>query len=146
MPVLTSHEGDSIPRALEHIYQSSHLNIKENVNSYGSQMLLTATLYHRLGIPHLSNVHCELLLDCYSYSCPIEERLRAIGRRAFVTSQRGRYDEAISILEAVDTSVHKSLKFNHFLVFCIGLIKLRRAIRRYFTQLSILLIGAYMCR
>ncbi|KAF5850688.1 hypothetical protein GGP41_010352 [Bipolaris sorokiniana] len=122
--------GDSIPRALEHIYQSSHLNIKENVNSYGSQMLLIGTLYNRLGIPHLSNVHCELLLDCYSHSCPIEERLRAIGRRAFIISQSGNYDEAISILESVDTSVHKSLKFNQFLVLCIGLIKLRKAIRR----------------
>ncbi|OWY42017.1 anaphase-promoting complex protein [Alternaria alternata] len=122
--------GDSIPRALEHIYQSSHLNIKENVNSYGSQMLLTATLYQRLGIPHLANIHCDLLLDCYSHSCPIEERLRAIGRRAFVISQSGRYDEAIKMLEAVDPSVYKSLKFHQFLVLCIGLIKLRRAIRR----------------
>jgi len=46
-------------------------------------------------------------------------------------SQRGRYDEAISILEAVDPSVHKSLKFHQYLVLCIGLIKLKRAIRRY---------------
>ncbi|RAR15443.1 anaphase-promoting complex protein [Stemphylium lycopersici] len=122
--------GDSIPRALEHIYQSSHLNIKEIINSYGSQMLLTAVLYNRLGIPHLSNVHCELLLDCYSHSCPVEERLRAIGRRAFITSQSGRYDEAIAMLEAIDPSIRKSLKFHQFLVLCIGLIKLRRAIRR----------------
>ena len=93
-------------------------------------MLLTATLYQRLGIPHLANIHCDLLLDCYSHSCPIEERLRAIGRRAFVISQSGRYDEAIKMLEAVDASVYKSLKFHQFLVLCIGLIKLRRAIRR----------------
>ncbi|KAH6877848.1 anaphase-promoting complex subunit 5-domain-containing protein [Alternaria rosae] len=122
--------GDSIPRALEYIYQSSHLNIKENVNSYGSQMLLTGTFYQRLGIPHLANIHCELLLDCYSHSCPVEERLRAIGRRAFVTSQSGRYGEAIMMLEAVDSSAYKSLKFYQFLILCIGLIKLRRAIRR----------------
>jgi anaphase-promoting complex subunit 5 len=132
---LTNLQGDSIPRALEHIYQSSHLNIKENINSYGSQMLLTATLYQRLGIPHLANTHCELLLDCYSHSCPIEERLRAIGRRAFVLSQGGNYDEAIIMLEAIEPSVYKSLKFHQFLVLCIGLIKLRRAIHRYcFTQ------------
>lgn len=140
--MLTSYKGDSIPRALEHIYQSSHLNIKENVNSYGSQMLLTAALYHRLGLPHLSNVHCELLLDCYVHSCPIEERLRAIGRNAFVISQSGRYDEAISMLEAVDMSVHKSLKFNQFLVLCIGLIKLRKAIRRYLFKTSIHVVNA----
>jgi anaphase-promoting complex subunit 5 len=96
-------------------------------------MLLTATLYQRLGIPHLANVHCELVLDCYSHSCPIEERLRAIGRRAFVTSQSGRYDEAITMLEAIDPSVYKSLKFYQYLILCIGLIKLRRAIRRYYS-------------
>jgi anaphase-promoting complex subunit 5 len=93
-------------------------------------MLLTSTLYSRLGIPHLANVHYELLLDCYSHSCPIDERIRAIGRRAFIISQSGRYDEAIRILEAIDASVHKSLKFHQYLVLCIGLIKLRRAIRR----------------
>lgn len=105
-------------------------------------MLLTAALYHRLGLPHLSNVHCELLLDCYVHSCPIEERLRAIGRKAFVISQSGRYDEAISMLEAVDSSVHKSLKFNQFLVLCIGLIKLRKAIRRYLSKTSIHVMNA----
>ncbi|KAF1830174.1 hypothetical protein BDW02DRAFT_559627 [Decorospora gaudefroyi] len=121
--------GDSIPRALEHIYQSSHLNIKENINSYGSQMLLTSILYTRLGIPHLANAHCELLLDCYSHTCSLEERIRAIGRRAFIVSQTGRYDEAISTLEAVDPSMHRSLKFHQYLVLCIGILKLRRAIR-----------------
>ncbi|KAF1841444.1 uncharacterized protein K460DRAFT_379524 [Cucurbitaria berberidis CBS 394.84] len=122
--------GDSIPRALEHIYQSSHLNVKENIKSYGSQMLLTSTLYSRLGIPHLANVHCELLFDCYEQSCPIDESIRATGRRAFIMSQSGRYDEAISALEAIDTSVHKSLKFHQYLILCIGHIKLKRAIRR----------------
>ncbi|KAF2856573.1 hypothetical protein T440DRAFT_3157 [Plenodomus tracheiphilus IPT5] len=122
--------GDSVPRALEHIYQASHLNIRENGSSFGSQILLTSTLYSRLGIPHMSHVHCELLLDCYDYSCPIDERLRAIGRRAFIMSQGGRYDEAIATLETMGTSLSKSLKFHQYLLHCIGLIKLKRAIRR----------------
>lgn len=122
--------GDSVPRALEHIYQASHLTIRENVNIFGSQMLLTSTLYSRLGIPHMSHVHCELLLDCYDYSCPVDERIRAIGRRAFIISQEGRYNEAIATLEAIDPSLRKSLKFHQYILHCIGLIKLKRAIRR----------------
>lgn len=47
-------------------------------------MLLQSTLYCRLGIPHLANVHCELLLDCHGTSCPIDEKLRAVGRQAFI--------------------------------------------------------------
>ncbi|KAH7381676.1 anaphase-promoting complex subunit 5-domain-containing protein [Pyrenochaeta sp. MPI-SDFR-AT-0127] len=121
--------GDSIPRALEQICQSSHLNIKESINSYGSQMLLTSTLYSRLGIPHLANVHCELLLDCYEHCCPIDECIRAIGRRAFIMSQRGRYDEAVAALELISPTIHKSLKFHQYLILCIGLIKLKRATR-----------------
>jgi anaphase-promoting complex subunit 5 len=66
---LTYTQGDSIPRALEHIYQSSHLNIKENVNSYGSQMLLTATLYQRLGIPHLARLLRTFLSDRRTPAC-----------------------------------------------------------------------------
>jgi anaphase-promoting complex subunit 5 len=93
-------------------------------------MLLTAILYSRLGIPHLANVHSELLLDCYSHLCPIDERIRTMGRAAFIVAQSGRYKEAIGMLDGVEKSVHKSLKFHQFLVLCIGLMKLRSAIRR----------------
>jgi anaphase-promoting complex subunit 5 len=106
------------------MYQSSHLNIKENVCNYGSQMLIQSTLYSRLGIPHMANMHCELLLDCYGGSCPVDERIRGIGRQAFIMSQSGRYNEAITTLE--------SLKYHQYLVLCIGVIKFKRAIRRYF--------------
>ncbi|KAF1934337.1 anaphase-promoting complex protein [Didymella exigua CBS 183.55] len=123
--------GDSTSRAFEHIYQSSHLNIKEHVNSYGGQMLLQSTLYSRLGIPHLANVHCALLLDCHGASCPIDEKRRAVGRQAFIMSQNGRYDEAIEAFQSIDLTAHnKSLKFNQYLILCVGIIKLKRAIRR----------------
>ncbi|KAH7078559.1 anaphase-promoting complex subunit 5-domain-containing protein [Paraphoma chrysanthemicola] len=122
--------GDSIPRAFEHMYQSSHINIKENISNYGSEMLLQSTIYSRLGLPHMANVHCELLLDCYGSSCPVDEQIRAIGRRAFLLSQAGRYSDAISALEAIDPAVHKSLKYHQYLVLCIGVIKFKRAIRR----------------
>jgi anaphase-promoting complex subunit 5 len=118
------------------MFQSSHLNIKENVGSYGSQMLLQSTLYSRLGIPLMANVHCELLLDCYGGSCPIDERIRAIGRRAFIMSQSGRYDDGIALLESIDPAVHKSLKYHQYLVLCIGVIKFKRAVRRYTLSLS----------
>lgn len=141
-------QGDSISRAFEYIYQSAHLNIRENVNSYGGQMLLQSTLYSRLGIPHLADVHCELLLDCHGASCPIDEKLRAVGRQAFIvrsplrdrilrlltsvqTSQNGRYEAAVRLFDSVDiTCYNTSLKFDQYLTLCVGIIKLKRAIRR----------------
>jgi anaphase-promoting complex subunit 5 len=46
-------------------------------------------------------------------------------------SQNGRYDDAITLLESIDPAVHKSLKYHQYLVLCIGVIKFKRAIRRY---------------
>lgn len=111
------------------MYQSSHLNIKENINSHGSQMLLHSTLFSRLGLPHMAAVYCKLLIDCYGASCPLDERIRAIGRLAFTTCQSGQYEEAIISLESMTASVHKTLKYHQYLVLCIGVIKFRKAIR-----------------
>ncbi|KAH6620145.1 anaphase-promoting complex subunit 5-domain-containing protein [Boeremia exigua] len=123
--------GDSISRAFEHIYQSSHLNIRETINHYGSQILLQSTLYSRLGIPHLANVHCELLLDCHGARCPVDEKLRAVGRQAFIMSQSGRYDDAIEAFELINAaSQNKALKSKQYIILCVGIIKLKRAIRR----------------
>jgi len=105
--------------------------MRENVSNHGTQMLLQATLFSRLGLPHMANVHCELLLDCYYGACPVDERIRAIGRRAFTMSSGGRYDEAIATIEGIDAEIHKSLKYHQYLVLCTGVIKFKRAIRRY---------------
>ncbi len=94
-------------------------------------MLLTSTIYSRLGIPHLADVHCKLLLDCYEQSCPIDERIRAIGRKASIMSQSGHHDEAIFALEAISMATHRSLKFHQYITLCIGLMKLKKAMRRY---------------
>jgi anaphase-promoting complex subunit 5 len=60
--------------------------MKEHISNYGSQMLLQSTLYSRLGVPHLASVHCDLLLHCYEHSCPVDEKIRATGRQAFMVS------------------------------------------------------------
>ncbi|KAF2709814.1 hypothetical protein K504DRAFT_482113 [Pleomassaria siparia CBS 279.74] len=122
--------GDSISRAFEYMYQGSHLNIKENINNQGSQMLLLSTLYSRLGITHLSSVHNELLLHCYERGCPIDERIRASCRCALTATRYGRYDEGLHLLEMIDVSTHRSLRFHQYLFLCTTLIKLRRSICR----------------
>jgi anaphase-promoting complex subunit 5 len=45
-------------------------------------------------------------------------------------TQSGRYDDAVQTFDSIDMTAHKSLKFNQYLVLCIGIIKLKRAIRR----------------
>lgn len=104
-------------------------------------MLLHSTLYSRLGLPHMAAVHCELLLDCYGAGCPLDERIRAVGRRAFIKCQSGQYEEAIVSLESMEASMHKTLKYYQYLVLCIGIIKFRRAIRKSDWSTCILLLN-----
>lgn len=123
--------GESVPRTFEHIFQASHLNVRENIlSNYGGQMLMQSTVFSRLGITHLSTAYCELLLHCYNSNSPIEENIRAICRLAFTTAQSGRYDEALSMLESIQPEVHRTLKFHQYIVSYTGLIKLKRALRR----------------
>jgi len=82
----------------------------------------------------MSVVHCDLLLNCYAHSCPIDERIRAVGRLAFIMAQSGRYADAIASLDSIDPAVHKSLKYHQYLVLCTSVIKFKRAIRRFVSH------------
>ncbi|KAF9735308.1 anaphase-promoting complex protein [Paraphaeosphaeria minitans] len=125
--------GDVASRAFELLYQSSHLSLKENIGNHGSHLLFQSALYSRLGNPSLSEVNCQLLLDCCQSACPLDERIRALGRSAFLVGlsvlQRCRYDEALRLLASTEQFMQRSLKFNQYVYLCTGLVKLRRAIR-----------------
>ncbi|CAI6335826.1 unnamed protein product [Periconia digitata] len=120
--------GDPVTRAFDHLFQSSHLNLKENISNHGSHMLFQSALSSRLGLNYMSNVYCELLLHCYHHSCPLDEQVRAIGRRTFLVAQKGQYAEALSMLDKMNTPANHSIKFHHYVFLCTGLVKLKRAI------------------
>ncbi|ORY11536.1 anaphase-promoting complex subunit 5-domain-containing protein [Clohesyomyces aquaticus] len=122
--------GESVPRALEHMFQSSHLTIRENINNHGGWMLLHSTLYSRLGLSHLSSAYCDLLLHCYGATTSTDDHIRAYCRSAFAAIQTGRYDEGLALLEKIDASAHRTLKFHQYIYYCTGIINLKRAIRR----------------
>ncbi|KAF2021731.1 hypothetical protein BU24DRAFT_362512, partial [Aaosphaeria arxii CBS 175.79] len=122
--------GDSVVRAFEYMYQASHLNIREHINNHGSHALLQSTIYARLGVTHLSHMHCDLLLDCYQDGCPFDDVMRAISRRAFTAMNYGRFDDALNHMDTIDPSFHRTLKFHRFIFLGTGLIKFKRAIRR----------------
>ena len=120
--------------------------MKEGIGNYGSHMLFQSALFSRLGVTYLSGAYCELLLHCYNHGCPLDESLRATGRRGFLVRtklaifcstkmeaqalQKGRYDEALQLLGSIDASSHRSLKFHQYVFLCTGLVKLKRAMHR----------------
>ncbi|KAF1966915.1 hypothetical protein BU23DRAFT_517061 [Bimuria novae-zelandiae CBS 107.79] len=121
--------GDSVSRALELLYQSSHLNFHENVGNHGSHLLFRSALCSRLGNRNLSKMNCQLLLDCYQDACPLDERIRALGRRSFLALQKCRYDDALRLLGPAESFTHRSLKHHQYIYFCTGMAKSKRAIR-----------------
>ncbi|KAF2839022.1 putative anaphase-promoting complex subunit Apc5 [Patellaria atrata CBS 101060] len=135
--------GDTAPKALEQLFQSSHLNITHRItNNFGTQLLMLSALYGRIGLQHLSTSYCDLILDCYRDHSPVEEALRAICRNAFTAAQAGRFTQAMSIFQSIDPDVHRTLKFHQYLISFSGLLKLRRALRRSdITAISHLLLS-----
>ncbi|KAF1811076.1 putative anaphase-promoting complex subunit Apc5 [Eremomyces bilateralis CBS 781.70] len=123
--------GESMSRALEFVYQASHLNLTYNIRSnVGAQLLMQSSTYGRLGAGPVSNEYCEMILSCYNTVVPMEEILRSICRKAFSFARCGLFDKAFATLHDVDPAVHRTLKFHQYLLSYTGLLKLRRALKR----------------
>ncbi|OJD37482.1 anaphase-promoting complex subunit 5 [Diplodia corticola] len=123
--------GSSVPRAFEHIYQSAHLNVVHNIRSnIGSQMLMQASLYGRLGATDLSDAVCDILYLCYGNVCPIEDTLRSTCHSAYIRSQAGDYTGAFEILDSINQADHRTLKFHQYISNYAALLKAKRALRR----------------
>jgi len=91
-------------------------------------------------------MYCELMINCYHYGSPQDERTKAIGRRAFLVSETtqfesstngskkaleaGKYDEALGLLGSMGTAAHRSLKLHQYIFLSTGIVKLTRSIRR----------------
>ncbi|KAF9632671.1 anaphase-promoting complex subunit 5 [Lasiodiplodia theobromae] len=123
--------GSSVPRAFEHIYQSAHLNVVHNIRSnIGSQMLMQASLYGRLGATDLSDAVCDILRICYGNVCPIEDILRSTCHSAYIRSQAGDYAGAFEILDSINQTDHRTLKFHQYISNYAALLKTKQALRR----------------
>ncbi|KAF2757294.1 anaphase-promoting complex protein [Pseudovirgaria hyperparasitica] len=121
----------SITKAFQHIYQASHINIRENLSGgFGSQLLMHSAVFGRLGVEHLASAYCDIILKCYRPNVPTEEMLRAICRMSFTAARSGRYEHAIQMLESVRPGVHRTLKFSQTITGYLGLVKLLQAMRR----------------
>ncbi|KAK7731325.1 APC5 protein [Botryosphaeria dothidea] len=135
--------GSSVPRAFEQIYQSAHLNVVHNIRSnIGSQMLMQASLYGRLGVTDLSDVVCDILRECYGHFCPNEEILRSTCHSAYIRSQAGKYAEAFEMLDSIDQADHRTLKFHQYISNYSALLQATRALRRGDTTTSTHLISS----
>ncbi|QDS68475.1 hypothetical protein FKW77_010842 [Venturia effusa] len=123
--------GEGIPQALEYLYQSAHLNIAHNIQSnHGTQLLMQSSVYGRLGLNHLADTYCEILLDCHAINSPVDDIVRSLCRRAYAAMQMGQYKQAASKLSSIDPSLYRTLKLEQYTLSYAGLLKLKRVLRR----------------
>ncbi|KAK4977519.1 hypothetical protein LTR28_006544 [Elasticomyces elasticus] len=93
-------------------------------------------LWNLLSGTLLSEATCEvmqfpdILQDSYAAEAPVEERLRALCRTAYAMAYKGRYDEALRLLEETNLPVKRTLKLTHQLMAFMGVVKLKREIHR----------------
>ncbi|KAI9689182.1 MAG: anaphase promoting complex subunit 5 [Bathelium mastoideum] len=128
---LTLSNGESVARALEYLYQSSHLNLHHNLTTVtGAQMLMLSSVLSRLGLAESAEQQVLALKLCHESSSPVEEILRATCRLAYMAAQAGYHDKATDLLDEVNPEVHRTLKFHQYLTVYSGMLKLKRQLQK----------------
>ncbi|MCJ1370130.1 anaphase promoting complex subunit 5 [Loxospora ochrophaea] len=123
--------GDSLPSAFEKITKASHLNLTKNItNSIGSQMMIQSSLFSRLGVNYLAWSYGEMFLQCYANISPVEDVLHCMCKSAYALTTKGRYDEALVVMDDVDQDVLRTLRHQQYWVTYSTLLKLHRKLHR----------------
>ncbi|PHH72588.1 hypothetical protein CDD80_4425 [Ophiocordyceps camponoti-rufipedis] len=121
--------GDSVATSVEHMVRSSQVIVDKRLkNMFGSQLSLQAALWNRLGLGRLSACASETFLRCHARNSVFEDELKHTCRLAFALAQRGKYDEALRRLDALDDddSLRWSWKPSQYWLKYRAVIKLKR--------------------
>ncbi|ERF75009.1 hypothetical protein EPUS_08054 [Endocarpon pusillum Z07020] len=121
--------GESIATAFETIAKSAHLNVIKGVTSVqGPTLLMRSSVYGRTGLAHLAWSGGDIFLDCYADEAPAEDVLKSTCRMANLLVQKGRYNQAREMLDNVDESILRVLKYRQYWTFSAGMLQLRRSL------------------
>ncbi|OTA83304.1 hypothetical protein M434DRAFT_400707 [Hypoxylon sp. CO27-5] len=123
--------GESVALAIEHLVRSSQILVERNMkNMVGSQLSINIALWDRLGIAYLSMTTCEIFLRCHARNSIFDDELKVTSRQASMLTLKGKYDEALGILEGMDANSLRSWKPSQYWHKFRGIIKLRRDLHR----------------
>ncbi|KAI0886234.1 anaphase-promoting complex subunit 5-domain-containing protein [Annulohypoxylon maeteangense] len=123
--------GESVATAIEHLVRSSQILVERNMkNMIGSQLSINIALWDRLGVAYLSITTCEIFLRCHARHSIFDDELKVTSRQASILTLRGKYDEALGILEGMDANSLRAWKPSQYWHKFRGIIKLRRDLHR----------------
>lgn len=124
---LTLKNGESVATALENVVRAGHSIVERNGRELmGAHALLSAALWERLGLSDLAASTCEVALRAHARYGVFDDALRLTCRLAMGLTERGRYDEALRLLEGLDGDALRAWKTHQYWRKCRGVIKLRR--------------------
>jgi anaphase-promoting complex subunit 5 len=89
---------------------------------------MRSSVYGRVGLAHLAWSGGDTFLQCYADEAPAEDILKCTCRLASLLVQKGRYDQALEILENMDSSILRVLRYRQYWTFSAGMLKLRRSL------------------
>ncbi|KAJ5040424.1 uncharacterized protein L3040_006080 [Drepanopeziza brunnea f. sp. 'multigermtubi'] len=123
--------GESVATAFENILKSSQLIIEKNMKSMrGPQTAMQSALWGRLGVAHIARQYCDIFLSCHARFALFDDTLRFTCKVAHLLAERGRYDEAMAKLEALDENSLRSWKANQYWQKYRGILRLKRDLHR----------------
>lgn len=119
--------GESIATVAELMVGSSRIIVEQNLRgAMGAQLSLATALWDRLGLASHSRTMCEVFLRVHARHAIIEDELRVTCCLAGLLVARGRYDEAIARLDALDPDALRARKPGQNWSRFRGLVRLRR--------------------
>ncbi|OAQ86455.1 anaphase-promoting complex protein [Purpureocillium lilacinum] len=119
--------GESVATSLEHMARSSQLIVERNMKTmFGSHLALQAALWNRLGVTTLSSLVADIFLRCHARHSVFDDELKHTCRMAVTLADRGKYAEALQVLENLDENSLRSWKPSQYWHKYRGIIKLKR--------------------
>ncbi|KAI6082678.1 anaphase-promoting complex subunit 5-domain-containing protein [Hypoxylon rubiginosum] len=123
--------GESVATAVEHLVRSSQILVERNMKTMiGGQISISIGLWDRLGISYLSATTCEVFLRCHTRHSNIDDTLKVTCRQSSMLALKGKYDEALGLLENLDENALRTWKPSQYWYKFRGIIKLRKDIHR----------------
>lgn len=102
--------------------------------------MFESAAYDRLGQHHLANRNQETVRYAYGSCAPAGDRVRALCRTAYTTTQNGKCAAGLKILEEAMPQARGSLKLEQRVQAFVILVQLLRSLKR--LRRSILLIAS----
>lgn len=89
---------------------------------------MRSSVYGRVGLSQLAWSGGDTFLECYADEAPAEDILKCTCRMANLLVQRGRYNQATEMLDNIDASILRVLKYRQYWTFSAGMLKMRRSL------------------